>query len=95
MVGGAFANLAQAIQSPLPAEQRKEHAQHDAEDDASDDWEIKRGMLTLDPNISGQTPQPFRREPAPHRQTHERDHDTNDDCKLPKLAHIAGESCAN
>ena len=77
------------------SEDRQKQAEHDAEDDAGDDRKIKCRVAALDPNISGQAPEPSRREPAPHHQTHERDDDTDDDCKLPKFAHTVGESCAD
>ena len=78
-----------------PTKDRQDQAEQNADDDAGDEGKIKGGVLALDPNITGQPSQPFRREPAPHHQTHERDDDTDDDCKLPKVAHTVGESCAD
>lgn len=68
-------------------ENRQEQAQHDAENDAGDDGKIKCGMLALYADVAGQSSQPFRREAAPHHQTHERDDDSDEDHEFSQFPH--------
>jgi len=44
-------------------------------------------MFALDPNVAGQSAQPFWRETAPHHQTHERRDHANDHNEFPQFAH--------
>jgi hypothetical protein len=45
-------------------------------------------MFALDPNVAGQSAQPFWRETAPHHQAHERRDHANDDNEFSQFAHI-------
>jgi hypothetical protein len=51
-------------------------------------------MFALDPNVAGQSSQPFRRKPAPHHEPHQRDDHTNNGDEFAQLAHYS-KSCAN
>ena len=51
-------------------------------------------MFALDPDIAGQSAQPFWRDTAPHDQSYDRGDDADDHDKFSKLAHDAN-SCAN
>jgi hypothetical protein len=73
--------------------QREDQAQNDAEKDAGDDGKIKRGMFALDPNIAGQSAQPFWHQTAPHYQPEKRRGDADDDDEFSQLAHPS-KSCA-
>lgn len=64
--------------APEYREKRQEQAQDNAENDAGDDRKIKYRMLPLDPDIARQSSQPFRRETAPHHQSHQRGDHTDD-----------------
>jgi len=46
-------------------------------------------MFALDPNVAGQSTQPFWRETAPHDQTHERRDYANDDNEFAQFAHTS------
>jgi hypothetical protein len=78
--------------APKNREEPEEQTEHDAENDAGDDGEIKRGMPALDPNVAGQSAQPFRRETAPHHQSNECGNHTDDHDEFSQLAHHA-KSC--
>ena len=51
-------------------------------------------MFALDPNVAGQSAQPFWREAAPHYQTYHRGDHADDYNELSKFAHLS-KSCAN
>jgi hypothetical protein len=51
-------------------------------------------MFALDPNIAGQSAQPFWSETAPHHQTHKRHDHANDYDEFSKFPHLS-KSCAN
>ena len=51
-------------------------------------------MFALDPNVAGQSAQPFWRETAPHDQSYQRGDHADDYDELSKLAHVS-KSCAN
>jgi hypothetical protein len=51
-------------------------------------------MFALDPNVPGQSAQPFWRETAPQDQTHERRDHANDYDEFSKFPHLS-KSCAN
>src|SRR6266403_491374 len=69
------------------SEDRQKQAEHDAEDDAGNDGEIKCGMFALDPDVAGQSSQPFRCEAAPHYQSHQRHDYADDDHEFSELTH--------
>ena len=43
------------VNSPLPAKEREDQSQNDADNDAGNDREIEHGISALDPDIAGQT----------------------------------------
>jgi len=61
--GRVRAGLARSI--ALPAEEREDQAQDDANNNAGDDREIERGVSPLNPDVAGQTAQPTGAEAAP------------------------------
>jgi hypothetical protein len=81
----------------LPAEDREERqkqTQDNADNDAGDDGEIKRGVFALNTNVARQPAKPSRRETAPHDQADQcGDHADNDD-EFSQFAHHS-KSCAN
>jgi hypothetical protein len=48
---------------------REDQTEDDANDDAGDDRKIKDGIASLDPDIAGQSSQPFWSEPAPQNKS--------------------------
>jgi len=79
--------------APKNREEREKQTEHDAKNDAGHDWKIKRGMPALDPNVAGQSAQPFRRDTTPHQQPNECGNHTDDHDEFSQLAHHA-KSCA-
>ena len=75
-------------------EDRKKQTQHNAENDARDDGKIKCGMLALDPDVAGQSSQPFWRKTSPHHQSHQRRDHTEDHDESAQLPHHS-KSCAD
>ena len=51
-------------------------------------------MFALDPNVAGQSTQPFWRETAPQHQSYQCGDDADDHDELSKFAHYS-KSCAN
>ncbi len=78
------------------SEDRQKQAEHDAEDDAGNDGEIKCRMIAFDPDITRQTSQPFWRKSAPKHQTDQchdyadNDHEFSELTHRLKVARIAG-----
>jgi len=83
-----------SLSTPENREQREDQAKQNAQNDAGDDGKIKRGMFALDPNVAGQSAQPFWRETAPHDQSYQRGDHADDHDELSKFAHLS-KSCAN
>ena len=54
--------------APEDREERQKQTQDNAQNDAGHDGKIERRMFALDPNVAGQSAQPFWRETAPHHQ---------------------------
>jgi hypothetical protein len=50
-------------------------------------------MFALDPDVAGQSAQPFWHEPTPHRQPDKRHNDANDHDESSQVAHDS-KSCA-
>jgi hypothetical protein len=71
----------------LASEDPKQQAQKNAENNACDDRKIKHRMLAFYPDVTGQSTQPFRRDPAPHHEPYQRDDHANDGHKFAQLAH--------
>ena len=74
-------------------EERQKQTKNNAEDDAGDDGKIERRMFALDPDVAGQSAQPFRRDTTPHQQPNECGNHTDDHDEFSQLAHHA-KSCA-
>jgi len=71
----------------LPAENRQQQTQHNTDDDAGDDRKIKRGVVTLDPNVAGQSAKPFRRKPAPKNKAKEHNDAAEKHEHFPEVTH--------
>ena len=71
----------------LPAKERKDQTQHDADDDAGNDWEIESAVSSLDPNVAGQTSQPARTDASPKQNAKNDDHEANNDEQFSELRH--------
>src|SRR5438552_3920282 len=69
------------------SEDRQKQAEHDAEDDAGNNGEIKCRMFALDPDVAGQSSQPFRCEAAPDYQSHQCHDYADDDHEFSELTH--------
>jgi hypothetical protein len=68
--------------------ERQDQAKDNADNDAGDDWEIKRRVTSFDPNIAGQTSQPLWGKAAPEEKTDQRRDDSNDEQEFPDVAHL-------
>jgi hypothetical protein len=71
----------------LPPEERKNQTQHDANNDAGDDWEIERAVAAFDPDIARQTSEPAGADPAPKQEAKNNDNGSEDDEKFSDLRH--------
>ena len=71
----------------LPAKKREDQTQHDADNDAGDDWEIKNRVATFDPNVAGKFAQKSRADAAPENDSENNNCDTDDDEKFSHLGH--------
>ena len=71
----------------LPAKERKDQTQHDANNDAGYDWEIERAVAALDPDIARQTTKPAAANPTPKQETKNNDYGSEDDEKFSELRH--------
>ena len=58
---------------PSASKDRHDQTENDADDNAGDDGKIKHGVTTLDANIAGKVPQPFRGEAAPENKANHGD----------------------
>ena len=80
--------------APENREERQNQTHEDAQNDAGNDGKIERGMLALDPDVAGQSTQPFRRETNPHHQSYQSGDHAEDHDELSQFAHLS-KSCAN
>ena len=71
----------------LPAKERKDQTQHDANDDAGNDWEIESAVSSFDSNVAGQTAQPTRTDASPKQNAKNDDDEANNDEQFSKLRH--------
>jgi len=71
----------------LPPEERKDQTQHNANNDAGDDWEIERALTALDADIARQTSEPAAANPSPKQETKNNDYGSEDDEKFSELRH--------
>jgi hypothetical protein len=59
-----------SLSTPENREERQNQTKDNAQNNTGNDRKIERRMFALDPNVAGQSAQPFWRETAPHHQTH-------------------------
>ena len=71
----------------LPPEERKDQTQHDANNDAGDDWEIERTVAAFNADIARQTSEPAGADAAPKQKAKHNDHDSQNDEKFSELRH--------
>ena len=71
----------------LPAKEREDQTQHDADNDAGDDWEIKNRVAAFDPDIAWKLAQKSRAHAAPENDSDNGKGDADDDEKLSDLRH--------
>src|SRR2546423_8653810 len=71
----------------LPAEEGEDQTQHDANNDAGDNWEIERAVAAFDADIARQTSQPACANAGPEQEAKHNDHGSEDDEKFPQLRH--------
>ena len=91
---GQHVDLTRAVwlKPPSASKDREEQTQHDADNDAGNDREIKRGMTALDANIAGQTAQPTRAVSAPECESEKNNHNAEDDQHFPEFVHFFSRS---
>ena len=71
----------------LPPEEGEDQTQHDANNNAGDDWEIERAVAALDADIAGQTSEPAGANAGPEQKAKNNDYGSEDDQKFPELGH--------
>jgi len=63
----------------LPAEERKDQTQHDANNDAGDDWEIECAAAAFDADVAGKSSEKARADASPKNYSdHDNDNANND-----------------
>jgi hypothetical protein len=81
------ANLGDRGELPLPAKEREDQTQHDADDDAGDDWEIKNRVAAFDPDVAWKFAQKSRADAAPENDSDNDKCDADEDEKFSDLRH--------
>jgi hypothetical protein len=71
----------------LPPEKREDQTQHDANNDAGDDWEIERAVPAFDADIARQTTEPAGANATPKQKAKNNDHGSEDNEKFSELRH--------
>src|SRR5437870_13878202 len=71
----------------LSAKQRKDQAEHNADNDAGDNWEIECAVAAFDADIARQTSEPAGANAAPEQKAKNNDHSSEDDEKFSELGH--------
>ena len=71
----------------LPAKERKDQTQRDADNDAGNDWEIESAVSSFDPDVAGQTSQPTRPDASPKQNAKNDNHEANNDEQFSELRH--------
>lgn len=71
----------------LPAKERKDQTQHDANDDAGNDWEIESAVSSFNPDVAGQTSQPTRTDTSPKQNAKNDDHEAKNDEQFSEVRH--------
>ena len=74
-------------QSPLPAKERENQTQYDADNDAGDDWEIENRIAALDANVAGKFAQKSCADAGPENDSENNNCDTDDYEKFSYLGH--------
>ena len=77
----------------LTTKERNEQTERNADDDAGDDREIKRGTAAFDPDITGQTPEPTGTEAAPEGEPEKHHYTAKNDQQFSELGHQATNMC--
>ena len=71
----------------LPAKERKDQTQHDADDDAGNDRKIESAVSSFDSDVAGQTSQPTHTDASPKQNAKNDDHEANNDEQFSELRH--------
>src|SRR4029453_3651837 len=71
----------------LPAKEKEDQSQHDADNDAGDDWEIKNRVSTFDANVARKFAQKSCADAGPENDSENNNCDTDDDEKFSDLRH--------
>jgi hypothetical protein len=69
-------------------EEGKDQTQHDANNDAGDDWEIERAVAAFDADIARQTSEPAAANTAPEQKTKNNNRGSEDNEKFSELGHV-------
>ena len=72
----------------LPPKEGEDQTQHDANNNAGDDWEIERAVAALDADIAGQTSEPAGANAGPEQKAKNNDYGSEDDQKFSELGHV-------
>jgi len=72
----------------LPPEEGEDQTQHDANNDAGDDWEIECAVAAFDADIARQTSEPAAANAAPEQKAKNNDHSSENDEKFSELGHL-------
>jgi len=72
----------------LSAQEGENHAQDDADNDASDDGKVEPGAAAFDPNVARQAPEPVAAKASPKNCADECDHDPEDDEQFAHFVHL-------
>ena len=71
----------------LPAKEREDQAQNDADDNAGDDWEIESRIATFDSDITRKFTQKSRADAGPKNDSDDNNCDTDNDEKFSEFGH--------
>jgi len=72
---------------PSASKDRQEQTQYDTNDEARNDWKIKRAVFTFDPNVTWQASEPFRRQSTPQNEPEYGHNHTDDHQKFTDVVH--------
>ena len=72
----------------LPSKKREDQTQHDANNDAGNDWKIERAVATFDADIARQFSEKARADSGPKQKAQNNDHGPEDDEKFSELRHV-------
>ena len=72
----------------LPSKKREDQTQHDANNDAGNDWKIERAVATFDADIARQAPEPAQLVGSkPEQQAYNSQENANADQHFAELCH--------